>query len=62
MPLARRLLDEPCQIRDALRGCKSTDRAYGLFAVRGVDPLADRMRDDQTRQKNKQGLTEQALG
>ena len=51
-PFERRFLDESGQIGDALRSSKSADRTHGLFPVRGVDPGADRMRDDQTREKN----------
>jgi hypothetical protein len=51
-PFARGFLNEPGQIGDALRGGKSSDRAYRLLPIRGVDPRTNRMRDDQSREKN----------
>ena len=61
-PFQRRILDEPGQIGDALRGSETADRAHGLFAVGGVEPGSDGMRDDQAREQDQQGLSEQALG
>ena len=60
--LRRGVLDEAGQIGDALGGCKSTDGAHRLLAVRRVDPRADRMRHDQAGEQNEQGLSEQAPG
>ena len=58
----RSFLDKSGQIGDALSGRKSADGAHGLLAIRGVDPGTDRMRNDQTREQNEQGLTKEALG
>ena len=56
----RGILDEAGEIGDALGGCKPTNSAHGLLAVCGIDPRANGMRDNQSRQKNEQGLSEQA--
>ena len=61
-PFQRRILHEPRQIGNALRGGEAADRAHGLFAVGGVEPGADRVRDDQAREQDQQGLSEQAPG
>ena len=55
-------MDKSRQIGDALSCSKTADGAHGLLTIRGVDPRTERMRDDQTGEKNKQGLAEQALG
>ena len=58
---ARGVLDQAGKIGNALSGCKATDGTHGLFTVRGINPGTDGMGDDQARQQNKQGLSEQAL-
>jgi hypothetical protein len=60
--LARSLLDEAGQVGDALGGGKAADGAHGLLAVRGVNPRADAVGEDQSGQEDEQGLPEQALG
>jgi hypothetical protein len=61
-PFARRLLHESRQIGDPLGNRKTSDRAYGLLAIQGVDPRSGGMRDDQPDHQNEQGLAEKALG
>jgi hypothetical protein len=59
-PVGRGVAYQPRQIGDALGGGEAADGAHRLFAVGGVEPGADGVRDDQPDEQDQQGLAEQA--
>jgi hypothetical protein len=61
-PAFRRLVDQACEIGDALGRHVTADRSDSLLAIRGVDPTGREMRYKQPAEQDQYDLADQGAG